>query len=178
MPRSRSSLEESERSRGGPLLIRPDRWWVLVLGMVLTSCDLGPSDRDTEMYVRVPPEEAEKFTSTLASVLKNEGLSASLGRTTERFPRTNHVLHATSLNVRVWAQNAVLDPEESKACGYPAFSPVEQTQYVVSVQRRTPLSGGRARRIFDQVRATLAQRGYAIAPRQMPCQPLTKLPTS
>jgi len=146
------------------------------LGFVLTSCDLGPSNPETEMYVRVAPKDAEKFTLLLASILKKEGLSASVGRTAEPLPATNHVLDAKNLNVRVWAQNAVLDAEEGKACGYPFLSPVEQTQYLVSVQRRSPLSERRAREMFAQLRTKLVERGYTIAARQMPCQPLAKTP--
>ena len=156
--------------------MRPSQWLAIAFGVVLTSCDMGPSNSDTEMYVRVPPQDAQKFMATLASILGDEGVSASVGRTAESPPATNHILEAKSLNVRVWAQNVVLDPEEGKACGYPFLNPVEQTQYVVSVQRRSPLSEDRARQMFAKLRTKLVERGYTITARQMSCQPLSKVP--
>jgi hypothetical protein len=149
------------------------RWSLALFGLVLASCDLGPSNPDTVMYVRVPPQEAQRFTAMLATILQSEGLSASVGRTVDPYPATNHILEGTSLRVRVWAQNAVLDPEEGKACGH-STSPVEQTQYVVSVQRRNPLSEGRARQIFSSLKAKFAERGYTVEAHQMPCQPLPR----
>src|SRR4030095_13274417 len=98
-------------------------WSVMAIAKVLASCDLGPDNPDTTMYVRVPLRHADGFTAMLASMLKDEGLSTSIGRTVDPAPATTHVLDAKSLNVRVWAQNAVLDPEPGKACGYdPPFS--------------------------------------------------------
>jgi hypothetical protein len=148
---------------------------VVAIATVLASCDLGPSNPDTTMYVRVPLAHADHFTAMLASILKDEGLSTSIGRTADTAPATIHVLEAKSLNLSVWAQNAVLDPEAGKACGYdPPFSPVEQTQYVVSVNRRHPLAERRARQTFVRLWKVLAERGYPVARRQMPCLPLPK----
>jgi len=152
---------------------QPKHWSLVAIAVVLGSCDLGPSNPDTTMYVRVPLRHADSFTAMLASILKNEGLSTSIGRTVDPAPVTNHVLEAKSLNVSVWAQNAVLDPEAGKACGYdPPFSPVERTQYVVSVNRRHPLAERRARQTFVRLWKVLAERGYPVARRQMPCLPL------
>jgi hypothetical protein len=151
------------------------QWFVVAFAIVLASCELGPSNPDTTMYVRVPLRHADSFTVMLASILKDEGLRTSIGRTVDPAPATNHVLDAKSFNVSVWAQNAVLDPEPGKACGYDRpFSPVEQTQYVVSVNRRHPLAGGRARQVFVRLWKALAKRGYTVARRQMPCLPLPK----
>ena len=158
---------------GSPPMLA-QRWLVLTLVLLLTACDLGPFDQDTEMYVRVPPQDAEKFTASLASLLREEGINASVGRTIEPYPSTNHVLDGTSWSVRVWAQNAVLDPEEGKACGYPPFGPVEQTQYLVSVQRRSPISESRAQEMFARLKTKLSERGYRITARQTPCEPLRK----
>jgi len=125
------------------------------------------------MYVQVPLRQADGFTATLASILNSEGLSASVGRTGDPSPATNHVLDAKSLGVRVWAQNAVLDPEHGNACGYkPPFSSVEQTQYVIAVNRRHPLAGRQAQQTFVKLWNELRQRGYTVARRQMPCLPL------
>ena len=147
----------------------------MAVALVLASCDVGPDNPDTTMYVRVPLRHADGFTAMLASMLNDEGLSTSIGRTVDPAPATNHVLDAKSLNVRVWAQNAVLDPEPGKACGYdPPFSPVEQTQYVVSVNRRHPLAEQRARQMFVNLWKALTERGYTVARRQMPCLPLPK----
>jgi hypothetical protein len=111
----------------------------------------------------------------LASILKDDGLNTSIGRTVDPLPATSHVLDAKSLNVRVWAQNAVLDPEPGKACGYdPPFSAVEQTQYVVAVNRRHPLAERQARQMFVKLWRTFDERGYTVAHRQMPCLPLPK----
>lgn len=127
------------------------------------------------MYVQVPFRQAGGFTALLASMLDNEGLRASIGRTVDPSPATNHVLDAKSLSVRVWAQNAVLDPEPGKACGYePHSSPVEQIQYVIAVNRRHPLAERQAQQTFVKLWNELRQRGYAVARRQMPCLPLPK----
>ena len=160
------------RSSGRPRLAQ--RLLLLSSGLLLTACDLGPFNPDTVMYVRVPPQDAEKFTGSLASLLKEEGISASMGQTVEPYPSTNHVLEGTNWSVRVWAQNAVLDPEEGKACGYPPLGPVEQTQYLVSVQRRSPISESRAREIFARLKTKLLERGYTITALQTPCEPLSK----
>ena len=118
-------------------------------------------------------EEGAHTGEVLASMLKEEGLSTSVGRTVDPVPATNHVLDAKSLNVRVWAQNAVFDPEPGRACGYdPPFSAVEQTQYVVAVNRRHPLAERQAKRMFASLWNALAKRGYTVARRQMPCLPL------
>jgi hypothetical protein len=154
---------------------RPKHWSVVAIAIVLASCDLGPSNPDTTMYVRVPLRHADSFTAMLASILKDEGLSTSIGRTVDPAQATNHVLEAKNLNVNVWAQNAVLDPEPGKACGYdPTFSPVEQTQYVVKVNRRHPLAERRARQTFVRLWKALSERGYRVARSQMPCLPLPK----
>jgi hypothetical protein len=150
------------------------RWLLAACAMLLTACDLGPSNPDTEMYVRVPTREASTFTSILASVLKEKGLSASTGRTTEPAPATTYVLEAKSWAVRVWAQNAVLDPQAGLACGYPSEVSGERSQYLVSVQRRWPLAAQRARETFAELRKSFEQRGYTVAQRQMPCEPLSK----
>ena len=160
--------------RHGTRSMRSQRWLLLLSGLLLSACDLGPLNPDTVMYVRVPPQDSEKFTASLASLLKEEGISASVARTIEPFPSTNHVLEGTNWSVRVWAQNAVLDPEEGKACGYPPLGPVEQTQYLVSVQRRSPMSKSRAREMFARLKTKLLERGYKITPRQTPCEPLSK----
>jgi len=150
-------------------------WPILTIALLLTACDTGPFNPDTEMYVRVQLQDAEKFTVSLAALLEEEGLNASVGRTTEPFPSTNHVLEGTNWSVRVWAQNAVLDPEPGKACGYdPPFSAVEQTQYVIAVNRRHPLAERQAKQTFVRLWNALAQRGYTVAHRQMPCLPLPK----
>jgi len=152
---------------------RPKLWWVMAMAMALASCDYGPDNPNTTMYVRVPLRHADGFTPMLASMLKEEGLSTSVGRTVDPVPATNHVLDAKSLNVRVWAQNAVFDPEPGRACGYdPPFSAVEQTQYVVAVNRRHPLAERQAKRMFASLWNALAKRGYTVARRQMPCLPL------
>lgn len=138
-------------------LARPRRWSVIAMAMVLASCGLGPDNPNTTMYVRVPLHHSDEFTAMLASMLKDEGLNTSIGRTVDPAPATAHVLEAKSLNVRVWAQNAVLDPEPGRACGYdPPFSTVEQTQYVVAVNRRHPLA---ERRAAADVRETMARVG-------------------
>jgi hypothetical protein len=157
---------------------RPQWWLLLATGLLLAACDLGPNNPETEMYVGVRPPEAERFTATLASILKDEGISASVGRTVDPLPATNHLLEGRSWQVRVWAQNAVLDPEEGVGCGYPPLSPVDQTQYVVSVQRRNPLSERRAGELFARLRAKLVGRGYKVTAQQMPCERLGKLPAS
>ena len=154
---------------------RPRQWSVVSIAIVLASCDLGPSNPDTTMYVRVPFRHADNFTPMLAAILKDQGLSTSIGRTVDPAPFTNHVLEAKSLNVNVWAQNVLLDPEEGKACGYdPPWRPTEQTQYLVSVNRRHPLAERRARQTFVRLWKALAERGYTVARRQMPCLPLPK----
>jgi len=158
------------RYRGRPKFAQ--RWLVLAFGLLLTACDLGPFDPDKVMYVRVPPQDAEMFAASLALLLKEEGINASVGRTVEPYPSTNHVLDGTSWSVRVWAQNAVLDREEGIACGYPPLGPVEQTQYLVSVQRRSPISESRAQEIFVRLKTKLSERGYRITARQTPCEPL------
>lgn len=165
-------------TRSGGRSMLAQRLLPLSFGLLLTACDLGPFNLDTVMYVRVPPQDAERFTSLLASLLKEEGISASLGRTVEPFPSTNHLLEGTSWSVRVWSQNAVLDPKEGEACGYPPHGPVEQTQYLVSVQRRSPMSEGRAREVFARLKTKLLERGYEITARQTPCEPLSKRPVS
>ena len=145
------------------------------MAMVLASCDLGPDNPETTMYVRVPLRHADGFTAMLASMLKDEGLNTSIGRTVDPSPATNHVLDAKNRYVRVWAQNAVLDPEPGKACGYdPPFSPVEQTQYVVVVNRRHPLGERQARQMFVRLWRALNERGYTVGYRQTPCLPLPK----
>jgi len=147
----------------------------MAMAMALASCDMGPNNPDTTMYVRVPLRHAEGFTVMLASMLKDEGLSTSIGRTVDAPPAINHVLDARSLSVRVWAQNAMLDPEPGKACGYdPPFSPVEQTQYVIAVNRRHPLAEQQAQQTFVNLWKALAHRGYTVARRQMPCLRLPK----
>ena len=143
------------------------------VALFLTGCDLGPSNPRTEMYVRVPSPTAPKFTTTLATILEEQGLSVSTGRTTEPEPRTTFVLEAKSWSVRVWAQNAVLDPAASAACGYPPQVSGERTQYIVSVQRRSPLWAKRAQDFFTDLRKKLVRRGYIVAERQMPCERLT-----
>jgi len=146
---------------------------VIALSALLAACDLGPRDPGTVMYVRVPSPKAPAFTTILASMLKDEGLNASIGRTTEPEPRTGYVLDAKNLNVRVRAENAVLGPTESRACGYPSEVSWEQTQYVVSIQRRSPFAATRTRELFTELRSKLVQRGFTVAARQMPCKQLT-----
>ena len=156
------------------LLKHAQQWLLLVLGLLATACDLGPFNPDTVMFVRVPQQDAEEFTASLASLLKEEGINASVGRTIDPFPSTNHLLEGRSWSVRVWAQNAVLDPEEGKACGYPHAGPVEQTQYLISVQRRNPMSDSRARQMFAKLKTKLLERGYKVTARQTPCESLSK----
>lgn len=108
-------------------------------------------------------------------MLEDEGLRLSIGRTIAPFPATNHVLEAKNLSVSVYAQNAVLDPDESKACGYDSpLSPVDQTQYVVSVNRRHPFADRQAREVYVRLWKKLADHGYTVADTQMPCLPLPK----
>ena len=152
------------------------RWcWLTIVGVasLLAACDLGPPDPATEMYVRVPSSSAPEFTSTLATMLKDTGLRASIGQSTAPAPGTTYVLDAKNLSVRIRAQNVVLSPAEAMACGYPAEVSREQTQYLVSVQRRSPLATDRARLLFTELKNKLGQRGYIIAGRQMPCARLT-----
>ena len=139
---------------------------------VLVSCGLGPSDPATEMYVQVPQASADDFTGALAEILKKQGFGASIGRTTDPSPSTNHVLEARSLYVRVWSQNAVLDPGDDKTCGYPGWSPVDRMQYLVSVQPMFSVFKNRARSTFVTLKSELMKRGYRITNQQLRCQSL------
>lgn len=165
----------AEREIAGVLAIPKLRilWAIAGFAAFLTSCDLGNVDPDTEMYVRVPASDMGGFLSALAAILRQDGLSASTGDSPVT-GTTLHVLDAKNLSLRVWAQNAVLSSEENAACGYSAVTSVERTQYLVSVQRRSPLGQQKARELFTALRREFVRRGYVVASGQMPCEPLLR----
>jgi hypothetical protein len=132
----------------------------IVAVALLTSC--MESEPSTELRICVNPETASVFTERLGGVLTRYGFTVARGRAVDEHGNSNFVLEAKHGNVRVWVQNAPLNPpsDVSNAENYSPGLGIDPNEYFVSVQARFPVLPTKARAVFARLRSDLLKLGY------------------
>jgi hypothetical protein len=132
----------------------------IVAVVLLTSC--MESEPSTELRVCVDSTTASAFTERLGGLLKRYGFTVARGRAVDEHGNSNFVLEAKHGNVRVWAQNAPLNPpsEVSNVENYSPGLGIDPNEYFVSVQARLPVLPTKAKTVFARLRSDLLTLGY------------------
>lgn len=143
----------------------------VILMFLQASCT--QSDPAMKMYFCVNPKTSTEFTSELATILRRHGFDPAQGKAVDEYGHTNFVLEADARFVRIWAQNAPVDPprEVPNLQNYAAGLSVDPNQYVISVQARIPFVRSRARRTFESLRDELRRSGFRECSRVKPQLP-------
>jgi hypothetical protein len=133
----------------------------LCLLSMLAAC--GPASKPS--YFLVPPVKPEgQFTFDLASVSRERGLNAHLGRAVDDKGHTLYVVEANGRGLRMWSQNVVgcaLEGEEARP---------DQRQYVMYVQPLTPWSQPKDEDALSrQLTVDLVALGYQRRDLESPC---------